>query len=169
MWTSNSQENLGHQNSGAPPFFWGLFPLLRACLCWQCSDKIRKYQGHIETFKKKRENQTPYAGSWDLKNGHILPTGQWYTPSAVINNAWYCMVLHYLALSCTNLHHLAPSCTIFHHLEPSCIILHHLAQFCTILHHVAPSCTMLHHVTQCCTMLCHVSPCCTMLNHVAPC
>ena len=54
-----------HQNSGAPPFFGGLFPLLRACLCWQCSDKIRKYQGHIETFKK-RENQIPYAGSWDL-------------------------------------------------------------------------------------------------------
>ena len=24
----------------------------------------------------------------------ILPTGQWYAPSAVINDAWYCMVLH---------------------------------------------------------------------------
>ena len=24
----------------------------------------------------------------------ILPTGQWYAPSAVINVAWYCMVLH---------------------------------------------------------------------------
>ena len=22
----------------------------------------------------------------------ILPTGQWYAPSAVINDAWYCMV-----------------------------------------------------------------------------
>ena len=32
-----------------------------------------------------------------LKNGHILPTGQWYAPSAVIKHAWYawyCMVLH---------------------------------------------------------------------------
>ena len=29
-----------------------------------------------------------------LKNGLILPTGQWYAPSAVINDAWYCMVLH---------------------------------------------------------------------------
>ena len=28
-----------------------------------------------------------------LKNGHILHTGQWYAPSAVINDAWYCMVL----------------------------------------------------------------------------
>ena len=24
----------------------------------------------------------------------ILPIGQWYAPSAVINDAWYCMVLH---------------------------------------------------------------------------
>ena len=22
----------------------------------------------------------------------ILPTGQWYAPSAIINDAWYCMV-----------------------------------------------------------------------------
>ena len=27
----------------------------------------------------------------------ILPTGQWYAPSAVINDAWYCMVLHCIA------------------------------------------------------------------------
>ena len=32
------------------------------------------------------------------KNGHILPTGQWYAPSAVINDA---LIMHYLALSCT--------------------------------------------------------------------
>ena len=29
-----------------------------------------------------------------IKNGLILPTGQWYALSAVINDAWYCMVLH---------------------------------------------------------------------------
>ena len=29
-----------------------------------------------------------------LKNGLILPTGQWYAPPAVINDAWYCMVMH---------------------------------------------------------------------------
>ena len=27
----------------------------------------------------------------------ILPTGQWYAPSAVITDAWYCMVLHCIA------------------------------------------------------------------------
>ena len=32
-----------------------------------------------------------------IKNGHILPTGQWNAPSAVIKCAWYCMVLHGVA------------------------------------------------------------------------
>ena len=32
-----------------------------------------------------------------LKMAIILPTGQWYAPSAVINDAWYCMVLHCIA------------------------------------------------------------------------
>ena len=27
------------------------------------------------------------AGTDDVKNSHILPTGQWYAPSAVINDA----------------------------------------------------------------------------------
>ena len=27
----------------------------------------------------------------------ILPTGQWYAPSVVINDAWYCMILHCIA------------------------------------------------------------------------
>ena len=33
----------------------------------------------------------------------ILPTGQWYTPSAVINDAWYCMVLHGIAWYCMDI------------------------------------------------------------------
>ena len=32
-----------------------------------------------------------------VKMAIILPTGQWYAPSAVINDAWYCMVLHCIA------------------------------------------------------------------------
>ena len=32
-----------------------------------------------------------------LKMAIILPTGQWYAPSAVINDAWYCIILHYIA------------------------------------------------------------------------
>ena len=35
-----------------------------------------------------------------IKNGLILPTGQWYAPSAVNNDAWYCMVLHGITLYC---------------------------------------------------------------------
>ena len=33
----------------------------------------------------------------EKKMAIILPTGQWYAPSAVINDAGYCMVLHGIA------------------------------------------------------------------------
>ena len=42
-----------------------------------------------------------------IKMAIILPTGQWYAPSAVINDAWYCMVLHGIALYCIVLHGIA--------------------------------------------------------------
>ena len=32
-----------------------------------------------------------------IKMAIILPTGQWYAPSAVINDAGYCMALHGIA------------------------------------------------------------------------
>ena len=47
-----------------------------------------------------------------LKMAIILPTGQWYAPSAVINDAWYCMVLHGIALYCIVLLSIAPSAVI---------------------------------------------------------
>ena len=62
----------------------------------------------------------------------ILPTGQWYAPSAVImmhGIAWYCMygmVLRFITWYCMLLHGIEPSCTILHDLAPSCTILHHL-------------------------------------------
>ena len=37
----------------------------------------------------------------------ILPTGQWYAPSAIINDAWYCMALHNIAWYCMVLHCIA--------------------------------------------------------------
>ena len=42
-----------------------------------------------------------------FKMAIILPTGQWYAPSAVINDAWYCMVLHCIALNDTVLQGIA--------------------------------------------------------------
>ena len=47
-----------------------------------------------------------------LKMAIILPTGQWYAPSAVINDAWYCIVLHGIAWYCMVLHYIALYCTI---------------------------------------------------------
>ena len=37
-------------------------------------------------------NQQELQALFDIKMAIILPTGQWYAPSAVINDAWYCMV-----------------------------------------------------------------------------
>ena len=43
----------GHQNSGAPPFFFGVFLMVYSHLCWQCSNKNRKCREHINTLGKK--------------------------------------------------------------------------------------------------------------------
>ena len=48
----------------------------------------------------------------DEKNGLILPTGQRNAPSAVINDAWYCMVLHGIAWYCMVVHGIAWNCII---------------------------------------------------------
>ena len=49
-----------------------------------------------------------------IKMAIILPTGQWYATSAVINDAWYCMVLHGIALYCIVLHGIAWFCMVLH-------------------------------------------------------
>ena len=55
------------------------------------------------TIKENRERKRGKKGGGNYfvaeekKNSHILPIGQWYAPSAVNNDAWYCMVLHCIA------------------------------------------------------------------------
>ena len=44
----------------------------------------------------------------------VLPTGQWYAPSAVINDAWYCMVLQAIEGYCIELHGIACYCMVLH-------------------------------------------------------
>ena len=48
------------------------------------------------------------------QNGLILPTGQCYAPSAVINDACYCMVLHGIAWYYMVLHDIAWYCMELH-------------------------------------------------------
>ena len=71
------------------------------------------------------------------KMATILPTGQWYAPSAVINDAWYCMVLHGIAWYCMVLLGIALSCIVLHYNALYCNILHYLEQSFTILHSLA--------------------------------
>ena len=61
------------------------------------------------------------------KNGHILPTGQWYAPPAVINDEWYCMILHGIALYCIVLHGIAWYCMVLHGIAWYCMVLHGIA------------------------------------------
>ena len=49
-----------------------------------------------------------------LKMAIILPTGQWYAPSAVINDALYCMVLHGIAWYCMVLRGIVLYCMVLH-------------------------------------------------------
>ena len=72
-----------------------------------------------------------------IKMAIILPTGQWYAPSAVINDAWYCMVLHGIALYCIVLHGIAWYCMVFHCIAWYCMVLHVIALYCMILHGIA--------------------------------
>ena len=59
----------------------------------------QKSAKEIEEEKKaeKAAQQKMVFSFKDNKNGHILPTGQWYAPSAVIKHPRYCMVLHGIA------------------------------------------------------------------------
>ena len=56
----------------------------------------------IKSFSKLYDTSNRYNNDND-KNGHILPTGQWYAPSVVINDACiacYCIVLYGIAWYC---------------------------------------------------------------------
>ena len=63
---------------------------------------------HYVHFVKYDDAVSFYDAVSDTKMAIILPTGQWYAPSAVINVPWYCMVLHgiawYIAWYCIVLH-----------------------------------------------------------------
>ena len=82
-----------------------------------------------------------------LKMAIILPTGQWYAPSAVINVPWYCMVLHGIAWYCMVLHCIAWYYMILHGIACHCIVLHGIAWYCMVLHGIALYCMVLHDIS----------------------
>ena len=64
-----------------------------------------------------------------LKNGLTLPTGQWYAPSAVINDAWYCLVLPGIAWYCMVLHGIAWYGMALHGIAWFCMVFHGIAWY----------------------------------------
>ena len=68
------------------------------CMAWilpLLSDKDANMKVQIFVLRK---DTADILGN--TKIAIILPTGQRYAPSAVINDAWYCMVLPGIALYC---------------------------------------------------------------------
>ena len=67
------------------------------------------YLGHLETVLLQALSlaAAAFSSKQRQKMAIILPTGQWYAPSAVINDAWYCMVLYGIAWYCMVLHCIA--------------------------------------------------------------
>ena len=72
-----------------------------------------------------------------IKMAIILPTGQWYAPSAVINDAWYCMVFHGIELYCIVLHGIEWCRMVLHGILWYCMVLHGIALYCMVLHGIA--------------------------------
>merc|ERR1712240_408415 len=70
----------------------------------------------------------------ELKMAIILPIGQWYAPSAVIYDAWYCMVLHGIALYCIVLQGVAWYCMVLNVIAWFCMVLHDIAWYCMVWH-----------------------------------
>ena len=78
--------------------------------------------------------------NYAIKMAIILPTGQWYAPSAVINDKWYGMVLHGIAWYCMVfivLHSIAWYCMVLHCIALYCMVLHGIAMYCMVLHGIA--------------------------------
>ena len=88
----------------------------------------------------------------------ILPTGQWYAPSAGINDARYCMVLHNIAWYCMVLLGIAWNCMVLHGIAWYCMVLYCIAWYCIVLHGIAWYCIVLHGIALYC-MVCMSHSC----------
>ena len=118
----------------------GSFPLMRGGIkCWrEC--KANERRGLLFSHYTCGEQL-------DNKNSHILPTGQWYAPSAVNNDAWYCMEFHGIGLYWIVLHGIALYCMVLHGIAWFYMVLHYLAWYCIVLHGIAWYCLLLHDIS----------------------
>ena len=63
----------------------------------------------------------------DLKNCHYTAHRAVVAPSAVINDAWFCMILRGIALYCIVLHCIAWCYKVLHGIAWYCMVLHDIA------------------------------------------
>ena len=76
--------------------------------------KLDQFSGRASV--NSNENQPKAWNKPEISYQKWLYTahGQWYAPSAVINHAWYCMVLHDIAWYCIVLRGIAWYCMVLH-------------------------------------------------------
>ena len=67
----SSVRNIGAPELLCPTCFFGLFSLLPSCLCWQCFNKIRKYQWHIKKFRNKEKTKILIM-AFEIKTNKLL-------------------------------------------------------------------------------------------------
>ena len=88
-----------------------------------------------------------------IKMAIILPTGQWYAPSAVVNDAWYCMVLSGIPWYCMVLYCIAWCCMVLHNIAWHHMVLHGIAWYCMAWHGIALYYKVLHGIAWYCMVL----------------
>ena len=91
----------------------------------------------IDSISQSESGLRFFGNLVNIKNGLILPTGQWYAPSGVIDDAWYCMVLHDTTWYCMMLHGIAWCCMVLHGSAWYYMVLHGIAWYCMVLHGIA--------------------------------
>ena len=82
------------------PHWWDATNLLHWLLIFDNVEIMIYWLSHSQVPRaNRRQGGTSLSVSMsNIKNGLLLPTVQWYAPPAVINDAWYCIVLHGVAL-----------------------------------------------------------------------
>ena len=91
-------------------YYWPVIETSILFLCRKICVRVVEKEKFSSSLKKSNTRKYQNKYNW-FKNGLTLPTGQWYAPSAVIYDAWCCMVLHGIAKGCIVLHGIALSCT----------------------------------------------------------
>ena len=163
--SGNQSWDAGSQSTGVTASFSQMHATLQHHDCHDChadDDGDDDILG-IELLNIRWRWEICVEEAWS-KNGHTLPTGQWYAPSAVINDALI-NTLQYIAIPCNSMQYHAYAIhynTMQHQALPCNTIQYHAIPCNIMQYHAIPCNTMQYHAIQCNTMQYNAIPCNTM-------